>query len=160
MGNITFDANTVEPTSFDAVPVGDYTVAITESAIKDTKAGTGKYIAMTLEILDGQYKGRKVWSNLNIQNPNPKAQQIGLGQLSEICRACGKMNISDTSELHNVPFRGKIAQEVGQDGSMRNVFKRAIWKETSTQSTGFPSASPKGTPPSGAAAFTDDEIPF
>jgi hypothetical protein len=156
MGNLTFDANQVEPTSFEPVPVGKYVAAITETEIKQTKAGNGKYIAFTLEILEGDYKGRKVWGNLNIQNPSAKAQQIGLGQLSAICRACGKLNLSDTSELHGVPFIAKIGQEPDMNGNPRNTFKEALWKETTKPDL---SAFATGT---GQARvdLSDDQVPF
>lgn len=153
MGNLDFDANGVPPSSFEAIPIDDYTVAITESVIKDTKARDGKYIALTFEVLDGEYKGRKVWTNLNIQNPNPKAQQIGLGQLSEICRACGKMNISDTTQLHGIPIRIKVGHEEGRDGELRNTLKRTLWKETTK-----PSLAAFAAPTN--AKIDDDDVPF
>ena len=44
-----------------------------------SQAGTGSYLNLTFEILDGNYKGRKVWSRLNLDNPNQQAVQIAAG---------------------------------------------------------------------------------
>jgi hypothetical protein len=140
MGSIGFfNANEVEPSSGnEPFPAGDYTMAVVASEVKDTKAGTGKFIKFEWQVVDGEHKGRKVFQNVNFQNPSPKAQQIGLGELSAICRACGKVQIRDTSELHNIPVRVRIDTETREytkdDGSKQvytsNVVKAVLWKET------------------------------
>ena len=100
-----FDANTVEPTTdFDPVPAGKYLAVITESEMKPTKAGTGRYLQLTFEILDGQYKGRHLWARLNLDNPNETAVKIARAELSAICRAVGVMAPNDSVELHNLPL--------------------------------------------------------
>ena len=66
---------------FDLLPTGNYNVTCDEAEIKDTKAGTGKYIKVTFRIRDGEFKDRKVWHNFNIENPNPTAVEIGMSQL-------------------------------------------------------------------------------
>ena len=54
-----FDANQVEPTAaFDPIPAGKYLAVITESEMKPTKAGTGHYLQLTFQILEGEYKNR------------------------------------------------------------------------------------------------------
>jgi hypothetical protein len=59
---------------------------IVESAVKPTKAGTGKYLQLDWQILEGEYKNRSpLWDRLNIQNPNAVAQKIGQETLSAIC---------------------------------------------------------------------------
>lgn len=133
MGNneFYFNAEAVAPSmGNEPFPKGDYIVAIVESEMKDTKAGTGKYIAFTMQLLEGSYKGRKLWINCNVKNPNPKAEQIGQGELSAICRACGRLNLTNLSQLHNIPFKVRVGTEVGFDGNERNVVKTILWKET------------------------------
>ena len=76
--------------------------------MQDTKAKTGKFIKLEFTILDGEQKGRKIWTNLNVVNPNPVAVEIAQKELATICRACGKLTITDTMELHGIPFLGKI----------------------------------------------------
>ena len=71
MAFISFNATQVQPqASFDPIPAGKYICQIVESEIKSTKAGTGQQLVLTWEVLDGEFKGRKVWDRLNISNPN------------------------------------------------------------------------------------------
>lgn len=106
MANLTgFDANQVDPSAdFEAIPAGKYLAMITESEIKPTKSGTGSYLQLTFEILEGPYKGRFLWSRLNLDNQNSTTVQIARAELSSICRAVGVMTPSDSVELHNLPM--------------------------------------------------------
>jgi len=45
------------------------------------------------------HEGRVVFTNLNIKNPNPKAEEIGRQQLDSLIRACGIPSIEDTDQL-------------------------------------------------------------
>jgi hypothetical protein len=98
------DAPASAATNYDPLPNGDYDVIISESEMKPTKAGTGKYLQLTIEVLDGEHKGRRVWSRLNLINPNATAVEIAERDLADICRAVGKQSVSDSAELHDVPF--------------------------------------------------------
>ncbi len=77
------------PLSFDVVPAGEYEAVITDSEMKSTLAGTGRYLNLTLQILNGPCQNRKVFDKLNLDNPSDKAVQIARGTLSAICRAVG-----------------------------------------------------------------------
>lgn len=110
MAHIEFDANEYEPMgSFDPLPVGEYLVVISDSDIKPTSKGTGKYLQLVYDVIDGEYQGRKLFDRLNIINESETAQKIGKSQLSAICRAVGVMSPKDTAELHDKPFIVKIA---------------------------------------------------
>jgi hypothetical protein len=75
---INFNANDVPPqTPFEPVPNGKYRAHIVDSEVKPTKDGRGKYLQLEWEILDGEYKGRKIWDRLNIVNPSETSQKIG-----------------------------------------------------------------------------------
>ena len=112
-----FDANNVDPsTSYDPIPNGEYMALITDSDVKPTKAGTGYYMQLVWEVIDGQYKGRKVFDRINIQNANKTAEEIGQRELSAICHAVGKMNPADSTELHNIPALIKVKIKPAQDG--------------------------------------------
>ena len=120
-----FDANQVDPASnFDPLPAGKYLAAIIESEMKPTKAGTGNYLALTFQVLDGPHKGRMLWARLNLDNPNATAVQIAQAELSAICRAVGVLVPHDSVELHNLPLvisvrckkrtdTGEITNEIG-----------------------------------------------
>jgi hypothetical protein len=99
--------------SFEPLPAGWYTAAITQATVKDTKAGTGRYISLKYDITGPSHQGRTIFGNLNISNPNPKAEEIGRQQLGDIMRAIGLAKVTDTDQL----IGGQIAikLEVKQD---------------------------------------------
>ena len=69
-----FDATQVEPTTnFEPVPAGKYEAVITESEMKPTKSGSGSYLQLSFQIVDGPFKNRLLWSRLNLSNPNNQA---------------------------------------------------------------------------------------
>lgn len=122
MASLNFDANAVEPSeAFDVLPKGKYLCMAVSSQIKPTKSGTGDYLEITFEVLDGAGKGRKIWERLNIRNQNKKAEEISQRQLSALCRAVGVMNLVDTDQLHNIPvvLDVEIEQREGYDPQNR-----------------------------------------
>ena len=125
-GNLEgYDAGKYEPNGvFEPIPTAWYRAAIIESEMKDTKAGTGKYLELTLEVLEGPHKGRKVWDRLNLINPNQKAVDIARGTLSAICHAVDKMRPDDSAELHNIPLDVRVSAKVRKDnGEVGNEVK-------------------------------------
>ena len=87
MAQVNFNAAEVSTESqFSPVPNGDYPVIITESEMKPTKNGAGQYLQLVLEVIEGPYKGRKVWERLNIVNSNQTAVEIAQRSLSQICQ--------------------------------------------------------------------------
>ena len=89
----------VSTSSFEPLPAGWYTASITGAEIKNTKAGTGQYIAVKYTITGPSFQGRIVFGNLNIKNPNVKAEEIGRQQLGEIMRAINLAKVADTDQL-------------------------------------------------------------
>ena len=55
-------------------------------------------------MLDGPYKGRKLFDRLNLVNANPVTVEIAQRTLSAICHATGRMQVQDSEELHLIPF--------------------------------------------------------
>ena len=84
---------------FEPVPAGWYTVKIVSASVENTKAGTGKYMKVRFDILGPSFQGRVLFTNLNTRNPNPKAEEIGKGQLGDIMRAIGLQRMTDTDQL-------------------------------------------------------------
>jgi len=116
-----FDANEVEPNkAFTALPAGDYPVIITDSKMKPTKNGNGKYLELSLQVLDGQHQNRKLFDRLNLVNPSDVAVQIAKGTLSAICRAVDVRTPQDSSELHNRPLVATVKIRKDQNGNNQN----------------------------------------
>lgn len=112
--NETFSTNDLpEGGGFEPVPAGNYTVSITEANLQDTKAGNGQMIKLRLDIEGPSYQGRVLFTNINIRNPNPKAEEIGRQQLGEIMRAIGLGQVSDTDQL--IGGRMEVKVTVKQD---------------------------------------------
>ena len=105
----TFDATQVDPNQpHETLPPGDYRVQIVGSEMRATKAGTGQYLFMEMEILDGAMVGKKLFDRLNLINPNRQAEEIAQRTLSAICHAVGRMQVSDSEELHFKPLVVKV----------------------------------------------------
>lgn len=98
---------------FSPIPDGWYVVRVVKADLTDTKAGTGQYIKMRLDVVGPSYQGRVLFSNINIRNPSVKAEEIGKGQLSAIMTALGLAKISDTDQLIGGEMQVKV--ETKQD---------------------------------------------
>ena len=71
---------------------------------------------MQYTILGPSYQGRVIFANINISNPNPKAQEIGLGQLNSLISAIGLASVSDTDQLLNKQVDIKVKIQAAKDG--------------------------------------------
>lgn len=101
----TFDATSVAPKEeFTLLPPGEYPVMIVKSDMTPTKARTGQMLVLEMDVIDGPSKGRKLWDRLNLVNPNPQAVEIAERSLSAICHAVGRLQVSDSNELHGIPM--------------------------------------------------------
>ena len=109
MAQFDFDASTVAPqASTSPIPAGPYLAQVIESDIKDLASGNGKGMKLTFEIIDGQYKGRRIWENLNIQHTNEDSQRIAQSQLSALCHAVGVIKLRDTAARQMKPVYIKV----------------------------------------------------
>jgi hypothetical protein len=143
MANLNgFDANQVEPTGdFDPVPAGKYLAVITESEMKPTKSGSGNYLQLTFEIIDGPHKGRLLWARLNLDNPNATAVAIARAELSAICRAVGVLAPTDSTDLHDLPLVIHVKCKKRPDtGEIGNEVKGYSPKAALTESVVKPAA--------------------
>jgi hypothetical protein len=131
-----FDANQVEPsTDFDPIPAGKYLAIITESEMKPNKAGTGHFLQLTFQIMEGPSKNRLLWARLNLDNPNATAVQIARAELSAICRAVGVLAPNDSVDLHNLPLVIHVKCRKREDtGEITNEIKGYAKKEPAAAS--------------------------
>jgi hypothetical protein len=126
-----FNANDVDPASdFEAIPAGKYLAVIIESEVKPNKSGTGSYLQLTFQVIDGEYKNRFLWARLNLDNPNATAVKIARAELSAICRAVGVMAPGDSVELHDLPLVISVKCKKRADtGELTNEIKGYAKKE-------------------------------
>ena len=149
MATLNFNANEVEPsTGFDAIPAGKYQAVITDSEFRPNRAGTGEYLQLEFEIIEGDYKNRKLWARLNMNNPNSEAVRIARADLAAICHAVNVMQPRDTIELHNLPMTIVVKCRKNQDDEIVNEIKGYAPKASLS---GAVSATPATTAPSAAS---------
>ena len=121
----TFSVDSLpKPTTgnFEPLPAGWYTVVVNGAEIKNTKAGNGQYIAVRYDVTGPTHQGRVVFGNLNIKNPNPKAEEIGRQQLGELMRAIGLSALQDTDQLIGGQLSIKLdVRESEQYGASNDV---------------------------------------
>ena len=156
MATINFNANEVEPSSyFDAIPAGKYLAVITHSDKITTKDNKGHFLLLEFEIVEGDYKNRKLWSRLNIDNKNPETVRIANADLAAICRAVNVMQPRDTIELHNLPLTIIVKCRKNQDDEIVNEIKGYAPKASLS---GAVSATPATT--SGSTATGNSQPPW
>lgn len=130
--NGTFDANNVEPSApREILPPGEYVIQIVESEMANTKAGDGQMLKLTMDIIDGPHSGRKLWDRLNLVNPNAQAVEIAQRTLSAICHATGKLQVSDSEQLHFIPLIATVkVKPAGND-------KFGVYREAQNEIGGY-----------------------
>jgi|TARA_R110002020_G_scaffold340097_2_gene555099 hypothetical protein len=120
MTKLNFDADQVlkelpeEDRGFEPLPSAWYEAQISASNIKPTKAGTGEYLELTFDIIGDQYTGRKVWTRLNLENPNETTVRIAKQDLAKICKAVKLSHVEDSMELHGKPMQIKVQYKEGE----------------------------------------------
>ena len=141
-----FDANNVTPmVEFEAIPAGKYLAVITESEMKPTKSGSGSFLELVFQVIEGEFKGRNLWARLNLDNQNATAVQIARAELSALCRAVGVMAPKDSCELHNLPVLVTVKCKKREDtGDLTNEIKGYAKKEAAA---GQPQQAASQTPP-------------
>jgi hypothetical protein len=152
--NEAFDVNELPQGtgSFEPLPAGWYTVTISEAELKSTKAGNGQYIKLRYDVTGPTHQGRVVFGNLNIKNPNAKAEEIGRQQLGDIMRAIGLAKVTDTDQL------------IGNSLSIKLDVKQDAQYGASNEVKGFKSVSGSAAPvaasmPAAAAPATAKAAP-
>ncbi len=142
MANLNnFDASNVEPANdFNPIPAGKYLAVITGSEIKPTKDGSGEYLELTFQILEGDYQNRLLWARLSLSHPKDIVSRIARSQLADICKAVGILKPNDSAELHNLPLLIDVRLQKRKDtGDIVNEIKKYTSRKRSrTQNTSSP----------------------
>lgn len=100
-----FNALNYNPNQSGSVlPIGKYPVIIESSEVKPNKENNGGYLQLNLKIIDGEHKGGGGVYRLNLYNQSQQAVEIAHNQLSSVCHVISVFNITDSSQLHDIPF--------------------------------------------------------
>ena len=141
---------------FSPLPAGWYPAEIDTAVITDTKAGTGKYIKLCLTVIGENFANRKLFGNINIQNPNEICVEIGQRQLAEIGKACGLTAITSTDDLLGKTLQVKVAVREEKGYEPTNEMKS--WKALGEQVAQPAPAEP--TAPAEAPVAKADGMPW
>jgi hypothetical protein len=107
------------PSRFQPLPRNDYECIVIDTKIKETKAGTGKYLEVTLQVVDGPASGRRLWDRLNISNPSKDAEEQAKKQLDCLCAAVGLTHkMQQTEQLHDIPIL--VSVDIDRKDETRN----------------------------------------
>jgi hypothetical protein len=104
------------PSNDITIPEGNYLAHVIKSELKDNSKGTGKYLAFTVQVIDGDHKGFTLFDIMNIVHTNKVAEDIGNRQLAQLISACGLEEIEDTAELHGIPVCVIVVTEDANNG--------------------------------------------
>ena len=142
-----FNAGNIDPTTdFELIPDGRYVAIITDSVMKPTKSGNGHYLEFTFQVIEDPFKGRLLWSRLNLINLSAQAVEIAKAELSAVCRAVGHMQPVDSSELHDVPLVVIVGHRTRSDtGEMVNEIRG--YAKADTADGDLPQQREVNTPP-------------
>lgn len=159
MAKFGFDVSDVTPDtgatggSYDPIPEGEYVLKALDAEEKATSAGTGSYIKVKFEVVKGEYTGRLIWQNFNINNPSEKAQRIGRQQMVAWATACGKPDADDTDKLLDKPFSAAVSIEKGTGGySDSNRIKAFLFNQEAAPAKAAPKPAAKPAPAAAPAS--------
>lgn len=107
-----FNALQFDPTqSAGQLPVGKHKVIAESSEVKPTSNNDGGYLQYNLKIIEGPNAGAGGAMRLNLYNASQKAVEIANKQMSALCHVTGVFNVTDSSQLHNIPFMVEVAPQ-------------------------------------------------
>jgi hypothetical protein len=142
----SFDVSDLPEASknFSPLPAGWYSATISGAEVKETKSGTGEYIAVKYSITGPTHEGRVVFGNLNIKNESARTEEIGRQQLGEIMRAIGLARVTDSDQL--IGGNLVIKLDVKADEKYGDHNKVKGFKAVVGAISGLPSAAPSAAP--------------
>lgn len=110
-----FDPSTVKSNS--VLPAGTYKLAITKTSAAPSKKNPDNTVyTLEMDVQDGQYQGRKLFTRLNLVHDNQTTKDIAQRELKGIVEACGLPALkADLDELLGIPFMGDVVIEVSKD---------------------------------------------
>ncbi|QQX80831.1 DUF669 domain-containing protein [Shewanella sp. KX20019] len=119
--------------NFDALPRDTYSLRASLIEPKATKDNGGLYLNCQIEVLEGQYEGRKFFTSLNIRNQSQQCVEIGLGELKAwfVCvfgEVPATMNMQAIKQLEFKPFRAKVGIQKDKTGQYedKNVIQKYV----------------------------------
>lgn len=159
MAHLGFNPSSVEaPTPTGVLPKGRYVVMCEKSEVKLTKKGTGHILLLVFVVTEGEYKKKKIYDYVNIQNENPVAQRIGQQHLAGFCHAVGITQLDNSFQLHGIPVEVEVGVREDKDGyGAKNIIRGFVKKVE--QAGGGINLSQSSVPPHSENQVTSNIMP-
>ncbi len=107
----------------NALPAGEYPAQITKSEIRENNKKTGSYIWCEFQVIDGPAANRIFWGMYNLWHEKQNTVEIAQREFNSLCRAAGKLQVTDTNELHGLPLRVKLSVKNDEQFGASNTIK-------------------------------------
>lgn len=136
IGKFNAQEHDTEQRDYENLPEGIYALEVTQSEVAPTSKGDGTILKLRYGVIEPEeYKGRLIFGNITLENPNAQAQEIGQKQLASLCRAIGLSEIEDSEETHFQRFVARVGlskeRKVGDKVySPRNEVKRFYFPDS------------------------------
>jgi hypothetical protein len=119
------------------LPAGTYSVRIVGAEFKSKLKDTGKisYLTLPLLVTDGTYKGKKLFANVTVENPNEVARNIGKQTRNTIGVIAGRTSFESVEDFNGIECLVDVAlKDDPKYGKQNNVTK---WKKIETDEIPF-----------------------
>ena len=120
-------------TEFKPIEPGQYPAMIVEAGEKTSLTTGSTYAYVKIEIVDGAYKGRKIFDNMFRNSTNEKAVTIAKKKLHAICTSLGIVELKDPNAMLYKPLNINVALD-RQDPSKNIVMGYGAREQTSSPS--------------------------
>lgn len=126
------DPDQAQPT-FTPIADDNYKLLIESAEEKPSKGGNAM-LAMQCLVEEGektgkQYEGRKLFSNFNLEHPNPQVVEIAAKQLHALLILTGMKQLNDATELVGHTFKAHVKIKKRTDtGELQNEIVFAVKK--------------------------------
>lgn len=145
VANVDTNFSSVEAT---LVPDDWYVAMIKEISDFITNGkNTGQYVEFTIEIVDGEYKGKTIIPRLNLKHIKEITVQIAYKELSAMAHAVGVTEGNDLSVLKDKPMRIKTRTEESEGFKPRSTICEYQPMSAQVQSTAPAQTTTAPTPP-------------
>lgn len=101
--------------SFELLPVGDYIVTFSKVEERTSKAGD-IYVSIMLDVIDGQYKGRKLFHTINLNHSKKEVRDIAKAEFTNIYVLTGNIRPRSYSELIGKVLKAHVKINPAKDG--------------------------------------------
>lgn len=146
----------VEVSDFSPFPAGTYLMQASKVGdLKKNNAGTGAYVPVEFEVVDGEHRGRKIFENFSYMHENPKTEQIALQRTKQWILATGRDgNIELTTDvlaaLEGQEFTAEVTIKPDSNGVNKNQIRYFVIPEGDAPPK--PAPKPEASKPSAGKA--------